>query len=508
MVIFCPTQPRGKRIECHPPAREGDAIRTLRRILGALGWALSGAFGLAFGLYVMQARSMPDLAPWHMPLLEDEFRAEDAGEGFAAYLAREQRLFDALEEVVRREGPSGPAAALKRFNIDSPINPANRPRNWNRSFEFRPREPRGAVLLVHGLSDSPYSTRAVAEVFRVRGFHVVGLRMPGHGTLPGALTRATWRDWRAAVRLGVRHLADGVGRDRPLILAGYSNGAALVTDYTIDAIEGSGDPVPSRLLLLSPALAVKPVAALARVQRRLATLPGLEKLGWTDILPEYDPYKYNSFPVYAGEQIYELTSQLGERIKDLVAGEGIERFPPTLVFQSAVDATVPPSNVVDRLLRKLGANGSEIVLFDVNRIARAEPFLRTGHADFVRSLVEARDLPFALTLITNAGPETESVVERTRAARATTWTDTPLDLAWPRGVYSLSHVALPFPLDDPVYGSREVARGPSPLMLGALELRGERGVFGVGMDQIMRLRHNPFFAYVEMRIAELIDALR
>ncbi len=491
-----------------PAPTHPRAIRTLRKILGALGWALIGAFGLAFGLYVMQARSMPDLAPWHMPVLEDEFRAEDVGEGFAAYLAREQHLFDLLGEGVRREGPSGPAAALNRFSIDSPNNPANRPRTWNRSFEFRPSEPRGAVLLVHGLSDSPYSTRAVAEVFRARGFHVVGLRMPGHGTLPGALTQATWRDWRAAVRLGVRHLAEESGRDRPLILVGYSNGAALVSDYTIEAIEGSGDPVPSRLLLLSPALAVKPIAALARLQRRLAALPGLEKLGWTNILPEYDPYKYNSFPVYAGEQIYELTSQLAKRIERLVAAQGLGRFPPTLVFQSAVDATVPPSNVVDRLLRKLGANGSEIVLFDVNRIARAEPFLRTGHADFVRSLVEARDLPFVLTLITNAGPETDSVVARTRAARATTWTDTPLGLTWPRGVYSLSHVALPFPPDDPVYGSREVARGPSPLMLGALDLRGERGVFGVGMDQIMRLRHNPFFAYVEIRIAELIDALR
>ena len=44
-------------------------------------------------------------------------------------------------------------------------------------------------------------------------------------------------------------------------------------------------------------------------------------------------------------------------------------------------------------------------------------------------------------------------------------------------------------------------------MLGALDLRGERGVFGVRMDQVMRLRYNPFFSYVEERIEEMIEGL-
>jgi hypothetical protein len=70
-------------------------------------------------------------------------------------------------------------------------------------------------------------------------------------------------------------------------------------------------------------------------------------------------------------------------------------------------------------------------------------------------------------------------------------------------VYSLSHVALPFRPDDPIYG----ATPSGGLPLGALELRGERGVFGLSMDQLMRLRYNPFFAYVDARVrAEIEDA--
>jgi alpha-beta hydrolase superfamily lysophospholipase len=50
------------------------------------------------------------------------------------------------------------------------------------------------VLLLHGLTDSPYSMRALAELFAARGWYVVGLRLPGHGTAPAALTRVTWQD--------------------------------------------------------------------------------------------------------------------------------------------------------------------------------------------------------------------------------------------------------------------------------------------------------------------------
>ncbi len=62
--------------------------------------------------------------------------------------------------------------------------------------------------------------------------------------------------------------------------------------------------------------------------------------------------------------------------------------------------------------------------------------------------------------------------------------------------------------DDPVYGARGVERGLDSLMLGALDLRGERGVFGVPMDLIMRLRHNPFFPYVEARIMRMIETIQ
>ncbi|MGB5326793.1 MAG: hypothetical protein WBO58_01090, partial [Gammaproteobacteria bacterium] len=71
------------------------------------------------------------------------------------------------------------------------------------------------------------------------------------------------------------------------------------------------------------------------------------------------------------------------------------------------------------------------------------------------------------------------------------------------GVYSLAHVALPFRPDDPVYGGD--AAGPSPgIKLGNLALRGEKKVLQVPASDMLRLRHNPFYVYLEERMLTFI----
>jgi len=490
-------------------------MRVVRRILALLGAALSGAAATLLAVYIVIASDLPDLQPWHRPLLEADFGEENRGEGFADYLRREERIFQSLAAGIAKRDRTGPAAGFDRYSPTSPSNAATHPRNWNRTYVFDTPEPRGGVLLLHGLSDSPYSLRRVGEIFRDRGFFAVGLRIPGHGTLPGELLRTTWRDWRQAVRAAATHVGEHIGSDRPLFLVGYSNGAALATDYALDAMASGEGPRPAAVILFSPALAVSPVAALARWQRRLSALPGLRKLAWTSVQPEFDPYKYNSFPVSAGEQIHGLTSQLEARLATWSVEGRLANFPPVLAFQSLVDATIPARSVVDRLLARLPPNGSELVLFDVNRLAAAEDFLPGNHKAERQSLVETPELPFTLTLVTNAHPETRALVAREHRAEPSPgaqlgtrpWTEAPLGLEWPRGVFSLSHVALPFSADDPIYGLGGDDDDPQALRLGALELRGERGVLGVPMDQLMRLRYNPFFPYVERRVIEWIEAV-
>ena len=79
-------------------------------------------------------------------------------------------------------------------------------------------------------------------------------------------------------------------------------------------------------------------------------------------------------------------------------------------------------------------------------------------------------------------------------------TSVPLDLSWPQDMFSLSHVALPFPPDDGLYGGASTAREAGGLSLGRVTPRGEKDVLIVPLDSLMRVSWNPFFAYLAARV--------
>ena len=94
----------------------------------------------------------------------------------------------------------------------------------------------------------------------------------------------------------------------------------------------------------------------------------------------------------------------------------------------------------------------------------------------------------------------------TKAPRSSTIDSTALDISWPLGVFSLSHVAIPFPPDDPVYGASVSTNSAyDGIPLGRLEPRGEKQLLTVPLNQLIRLRYNPFFSYMKQRVIGVID---
>jgi esterase/lipase len=479
--------------------------RILKHLLLACGYGLLGVVIALVVVYLKSAASGPDLKPWHEVWLDEEFTASsiDQVSNLAAYIDVEDRLFDQLQSEVYDNIEPADRRRFNRFTAGSVSDPNEYPVNWNRTYVLHHDNPRAGILMLHGLSDSPYSLRAMAQFLNRQGFFVVGLRLPGHGTVPSGLAHATADDFVAAVRMAAREVHSSLGDGVPFYIAGYSNGATLTINYTLSALNGEDLPLPDGLILVSPAVAVSPMAALAKWQRRLAVLPGLEKLVWNSIHLEYDPYKYNSFAVNAGAQISRLTQQNDAMIRTLNQGSGITGFPPVLALQSVADATVSTPAVVDRFMRHLSPNGHQLVLFDINRQSEAEAFLTTDYQTQINQLMEGVSWPFAVTLVTNRNAETPELMARSKNANSPVISEEPLDLAWPRGVYSLSHVALPFPPDDPVYGI-DSDLTPDVIHLGRVELRGERHLLAVSPTILMRLRCNPFYPYLESRLLEFL----
>ena len=461
-------------------------------------------------VWAFHSRKMPALGIWHTTPLTSEFTSSDATphSTLQDYLEQEDRLFGELKaKIVDHVAPTA-EFDYSRYRADGPQDPARVPPDWNRTFELVPETIQGGALLFHGLTDSPYSLRRIGEILHAKGFYVLGLRMPGHGTIPGALTKVNWEDWVAASHIAARHVRERIGADRPFVIAGYSNGGAVAVKYSLDALSDADLPTADKLLLFSPEIGITAFSAIANSHKLLSFMPYFAQFKWLSIQPEYDPFKYNSFPKNAAQQGHEITTAVLDQLQEKRKAGKLAGFPPVTTFLSWVDATVETSVTIDRFYGQLENPGNELVIFDVNRYDQMESFYPAWDAATLGALENRADLPYQLTIIANATPESSQVVQRTKAPRSLDAETTALGMAWPSAVYSLAHVAIPFAPDDPVYGADE---DPSStyegVPFGRIQPRGETHYLTVPLSQLMRLRYNPFFSYVEKRVVEQIEEL-
>jgi alpha-beta hydrolase superfamily lysophospholipase len=267
----------------------------------------------------------------------------------------------------------------------------------------------------------------------------------------------------------------------------------------VSVVEGADLPRPAGLVLLSPAIGISRLAVLARTRTGISSLPGFGRAAWQQIVQEFDPYKYSSFSFNAAGETKRLTSGLSRRVERLARDRPIDGFPPVLAFQSTVDATVRAEAVVDALLEHLAAGHHELVLFDVNRLAGAQALLVRDPGPLTARLLAMPARTFALTVITNASVETDQMRELSAEPGSSSQSSRPLELTWPRDVFSLAHVALPFPPDDPLYGYLSERNGKH-VHLGRVQMHGENGVLAIPDWVLTRQRSNPFHSYMIERI--------
>jgi len=469
-------------------------LRTLFRRLKKLLLVLILVVITLLAVRTYDALQGPPLEPWHK-LVPDELSAEQLDNSdWPAYLRAEQQAFVEVKQEVTDKLDAEERIPLNRYYDRSPIYPEHFAQDWNRSYELMPAgKPVGAVVLLHGLTDSPYSLRHIAEDYRQRGFVAVGIRLPGHGTVD-------WEQWMAATRLAVREARRAAGVEVPLQMVGFSNGGALAMKYTLDTLDDASLIRPSRVVLISPMIGVTSFARFAGYAGWPAIFPAFAKTAWLNLMPEFNPFKYNSFPVKAARQSYLLTDILQQQIIKEAKSGRLSQLPPLLAFQSVVDSTVSTRAVVTALFNQLPANGSQLVLIDINRSAYVGPLLRPSSETAVERLLPPAPRRYQTTVITNAAPDQAATVAQITAAGQTAGVATPLGLDYPSEFFSLSHVALPFPPDDSLYGRTPQGPAQFGIRLGTLAARGENGALVVSMDQLMRVSSNPFYPYMLQRI--------
>ncbi len=433
--------------------RRGNPPLLLKIIRRLFGGALL-LFALFYSGWVFFSFFAPPLYPWHKTPVVKEPEAEKTL-SLDDYLQNQREYVTLIRESIyaSEEDP-----VIRSFASEENI-------IRNSPYYREPRgEVKGAVLLLHGLTDSPYTMRALGDFFVRRGYRVLALRLKGHGTVPGALLHVRFEEWKDQVVQGVRLLESQEKEKKgPLYLAGFSTGAALSLSYTLDALEEGDLTRPEALFLFSPAFAVSPAAAVTGLHTPVSRFPLLRKFAWLDILDEEDPCKYTSFPKNAAWQIYRLSR---ENEKRLARYTKVNEFPvPVYTFQSAADATVAAQAVI-RFYQKYSFSGA-LTLFD------AHPAHRGQFKDVLNIRALSREWAAKAPLVIITGEY--GLAEKENVSVET--------LPWADNLYSLSHVALLLSPDDALYNRY---REDKTLIWG------EKRLFS-GKEEMERLRVNPFF---------------
>jgi len=159
-------------------------------------------------------------------------------------------------------------------------------------------------LMLHGLTDSPYTLKAMAYSLAQRYPCALlrGLLLPGHGTLPGDTLNMKYEQWQATTAFGIESFRSLVDE---LYLVGYSTGSSLSLDYVTSHPD---DELIAGLIMLSPALkASSDSAALAPWLRHIKR--------WLNIEADSDAAKFESFSLNAAAEFYQLTRGLSAAVR-------------------------------------------------------------------------------------------------------------------------------------------------------------------------------------------------
>lgn len=317
---------------------------------------------------------------------------------------------------------------------------------------------RRGILLVHGLSDSPYFMRHLAAFFQENGFRVMAVLLPGHGTRPGDLLDVRWQEWAKAVAYGVDKLA--LEADE-IYLAGFSAGGALsiYQSYCDQRVRG--------LFLFAPALKISSKAAWANAHKTYSWLTPSAK--WLSIKPDTDIYKYESFPKNAAAQMHELT----QVVRGLMAKSKVQI--PVFAAVSQDDATVDTAATV-RFMAQTPHPANKLVYY-FSKADKIPTGLPAGKIDCVNSVF----------------PQLK--------------------------IISSAHTAIVLPSEDAYYGEHgeycncihyypdEMGKFSACKRQPEQALQGEITEENLKAGTLRRLMHNPSFATLKIAMRKFIDSL-
>ncbi len=266
-------------------------------------------------------------------------------QSFADYLAKRR------EEIVTGRVFFDPQRREQEINIVAP-------------FELKPRaeckatEPKRAVVLIHGLSDTAFAMRDMADAFAKRCFWVRGMLLPGHGTRAGDLLDVSHQDWQKSIAFALKEMK--VEADE-LYVGGFSLGGLLAANAGVTDKDIKGVFAISPALSVGSEWQVKQAVWLRHI------------MDWADTDTADDYARYEAMPMNAIAQTYLLSKEFEANIKDAKA-KG-QPLPPIFLAQSADDGVINTEQNERYFSQNFGSLDSRMVIY------KRQPAIRRSKKD-------------------------------------------------------------------------------------------------------------------------------
>ena len=238
------------------------------------------------------------------------------------------------------------------------------------------------VVLFHGLSDSPFFFRSIAQSIYQQGNNVIVALLPGHGK------KQAYQDmkdteladrWRAHVSEVIEY-SSSLGAQR--YVGGFSTGGALATEYILQNPKSVNG-----LMLFSGAL------ALGSSAETIANIWGIQWLAKM-LDGEYEtrgrnPYKYPSVARFSAFELTEIIFSVRYLIE-----QGAPLNLPIFVAHSLADTTIPVIGVKNLMAANKGPN----IFFEMSLDADV------CHADVVINEKQLSDMQYDVSLMDEIMP--------------------------------------------------------------------------------------------------------
>jgi esterase/lipase len=217
---------------------------------------------------------------------------------------------------------------------------------WNAPYEVRPDAPSDkAILLLHGLGDSPWSFVDIARDLAAQGYVVRVALLPGHGTKPADLIDVQLEEWQQLVEQQVALLRKEFAH---VYLGGFSTGANLALAYAVK------DPGIRGLVLFSPAFRSSEsydwaAPWLAHFKTWI--------LAPDNSRPQQSPVRYHNVPTNGFAQFYRSSVA----VRRLIENEDFDR--PVAIVLTEQDSVVDVRYVRELFKRRFTHAASRLIWY-------------------------------------------------------------------------------------------------------------------------------------------------